>query len=341
MQIGELSKRVGMSIRALRHYEDIGLLPVAERSAAGYRLYNQQSIKRLLHIQLLKQLGFALSDIRQLIHGQHNDFALQLEQHLHLLAEKAKQLQDLHERLSLLQTQLQLGHEPSTEDWLNSLESLTMYEKHFSTEELKQLPLYTAFGEKLNTWQERVTQAQTFMQKQTPCSDLALQDFARAWMLALEQDTNGNADFFQRLNQAHLSDLGMMALTGIDQNMVDYIAAAFQAAQLNLMRPFFTETEFNLIAPRYGQNGHRWPELIGRLHRLIIDEEPTDGVNALQFAEDWLALHDAITGGDKILLDKMRQAFTEDTRLSQGTWFNPARRDYLQKTIQNYLRNKS
>jgi len=67
MQIGELSKRCGVGIDAVRFYERQGLLPPAQRIASGYRVYGTDDVKRLQFVRRAKALGFALAEIGDLL----------------------------------------------------------------------------------------------------------------------------------------------------------------------------------------------------------------------------------------------------------------------------------
>lgn len=67
MQIGELAERAGVSHRTIHYYERIGLMEPAEREGAGYRYYDEQSLKRLEKIAVLKQLGLSLDEIASVI----------------------------------------------------------------------------------------------------------------------------------------------------------------------------------------------------------------------------------------------------------------------------------
>lgn len=60
IQVGELSRRAGISVRTLHHYEHLGLLLPSARSVAGYWLYNLADVKRLHMIQALAQNWLAL-----------------------------------------------------------------------------------------------------------------------------------------------------------------------------------------------------------------------------------------------------------------------------------------
>ena len=62
-QIKEVAERSGFSPPTLRYYEQIGLLPEAARTPAGYRVYDQRTLDRLAFIARAKQLGCSLEDI--------------------------------------------------------------------------------------------------------------------------------------------------------------------------------------------------------------------------------------------------------------------------------------
>ncbi|MEW6665824.1 MAG: heavy metal-responsive transcriptional regulator [Thermodesulfobacteriota bacterium] len=64
MRIGELAKKVGVSTRAIRYYERIGLLGKTHRSASGYRIYSEESIAFLLFLKKAQKAGFTLQEIK-------------------------------------------------------------------------------------------------------------------------------------------------------------------------------------------------------------------------------------------------------------------------------------
>jgi DNA-binding transcriptional MerR regulator len=66
MRIGELGRRAGVSTRALRHYEELGLLP-ARRRANGYRDYDERDLRVVAEIRSLVDLGFALEETRPFV----------------------------------------------------------------------------------------------------------------------------------------------------------------------------------------------------------------------------------------------------------------------------------
>jgi DNA-binding transcriptional MerR regulator len=66
VQIGELAKRLNITTRTIRYYEEIGLMGPTERLGGGTRTYNKDDILRLKFILKLKQLGISLKDIQEL-----------------------------------------------------------------------------------------------------------------------------------------------------------------------------------------------------------------------------------------------------------------------------------
>lgn len=94
-RVKELAKLSGVSIRTLHFYDEIALLKPARIGAQGYRYYEEQQLLYLQQIMFFKELGFELSQIKQII--GHSDFDLMksLEQHRDVLVHKKKRMQDL------------------------------------------------------------------------------------------------------------------------------------------------------------------------------------------------------------------------------------------------------
>lgn len=67
MTIGEVARLTGVTIRTLRHYDRIGLLPPSEVTGAGYRLYDDASLRRLHMILLFRELEVPLEEIRRIL----------------------------------------------------------------------------------------------------------------------------------------------------------------------------------------------------------------------------------------------------------------------------------
>lgn len=67
MQIGEMAQRTDLSLRTLRHYDEVGLLRPSGRSDGGFRLYTEEDLDKLLVIRRMKPLGFTLEAMVQVM----------------------------------------------------------------------------------------------------------------------------------------------------------------------------------------------------------------------------------------------------------------------------------
>ena len=63
MHIGEVASRTELSLRTLRHYDEIGLLRPSGRSHGGFRLYTEADVEKILVIRRMKPLGFTLDEM--------------------------------------------------------------------------------------------------------------------------------------------------------------------------------------------------------------------------------------------------------------------------------------
>jgi DNA-binding transcriptional MerR regulator len=67
MQIGEVAERTGLSLRTIRHYEEVGLVVPSARTKGGFRLYTASDVDRLMVIRRMKPLDFSLEEMRDLL----------------------------------------------------------------------------------------------------------------------------------------------------------------------------------------------------------------------------------------------------------------------------------
>jgi MerR family transcriptional regulator, repressor of the yfmOP operon len=91
VQIGELAKRLGITTRTIRYYEEIGLMGPPERLGGGTRTYNKDDILRLKFILKLKELGISLKEMQEL--AEHFDIH---QQEFDTITPKLIEILDLH-----------------------------------------------------------------------------------------------------------------------------------------------------------------------------------------------------------------------------------------------------
>lgn len=93
--IHQLSEISGVTARALRHYDQIGLLKPTTLTEAGYRLYDDTALERLEQILLFRELEFPLSEIKAILESPNFDRNRALEQQITLLELKKEHLENL------------------------------------------------------------------------------------------------------------------------------------------------------------------------------------------------------------------------------------------------------
>ncbi|WP_063034537.1 MerR family transcriptional regulator [Nocardia grenadensis] len=67
LQIGQVAERTELSLKSIRHWDEVGLVQPSARSAGGFRLYTEADVARMLVIRRMKPLGFTLAEMKQLL----------------------------------------------------------------------------------------------------------------------------------------------------------------------------------------------------------------------------------------------------------------------------------
>ena len=159
IQVGELAKRAGMTVRTLHHYEQLGLLLPSARSAAGYRLYNLADVQRLHMIRVLAKAGLELAAIKDFLEQQSLTLPELLNAQIESLEQQMRRIDTLRDQLIALRTELQAESEADLESWLHTLELMNMYDHWFTKEELQQLPFIAKKEPQASIWAALVQEA--------------------------------------------------------------------------------------------------------------------------------------------------------------------------------------
>ncbi|AJE32308.1 MerR family transcriptional regulator [Corynebacterium humireducens NBRC 106098 = DSM 45392] len=72
MKIGEVAERTGLSIRSLRHYDDVGVVSPSGKTPGGFRLYSERDVERILLVRRMKPLQFTLEEMREFLDAAEN-----------------------------------------------------------------------------------------------------------------------------------------------------------------------------------------------------------------------------------------------------------------------------
>jgi len=318
----------GLSIRTLHHYDRIGLLSPSARTQAGYRLYQHGDMDRLHRIMALRKFGLSLADIATALAGPELPLAAIVAQQIAMLDHQIAQASTLRERLHSLQAQLAQGQAPELAEWLTTMELMTMYDKYFTPEELRQLPLLTDSAVE-QEWQALVAQVRALQATGAAPDDARAQALGTEWMVKLVRDTGAHPGLFARLNAMHAQEPAMRQATSIDAEVMQFILAAFNASRMALYRPFLNEQEYAHLLANYGKRSGEWPALIAAVHGAMDARTPPTEPAVLQLARQWLELFRSYAGTDPATQLKFRQAHQQEPRLMQGSFVDGAMLQYL------------
>jgi DNA-binding transcriptional MerR regulator len=123
VRIGVLAEATGLTVRALHHYEAIGLLQPAERTAAGHRMYGADAVERLYRIGLFRRYGLSLDQIRETLDEPDARLDSLLGRHLGQIERELEERQRLRAGLTAALAAVD-GHRDPTADLLHILEDM-------------------------------------------------------------------------------------------------------------------------------------------------------------------------------------------------------------------------
>jgi DNA-binding transcriptional MerR regulator len=119
--IGRVARLAGVSVRTLHHYDEMGLVCPARRSAAGYRLYGAAELERLQQVLFFKELGFPLAEIRRVMLDPAFDRGGALRAQRALLVERARRAWALLAAVDAALQALEKGTSMNHEDMFEAL----------------------------------------------------------------------------------------------------------------------------------------------------------------------------------------------------------------------------
>ncbi|MGF6882602.1 DNA-binding transcriptional MerR regulator [Nocardia sp. GAS34] len=129
LTIGQLASVAGVTVRTVRHYHQVGLLPEPERDASGYRRYGAQAAVDLVRIRALADAGVPLARIDAMLHARPTEFAAAITDLDAALRAKIDQLIEHRRRIAELASGEELVLPPEMVAILNRLRGLGVSER--------------------------------------------------------------------------------------------------------------------------------------------------------------------------------------------------------------------
>lgn len=324
LKVGELARRTGVTVRALHHYDSIGLLRPSARSEGGYRLYGREDVARLHGIQTLRRMGVPLAEVAQLLDGGAGSLQVILARQLQMLDREIARTQALRERLGVMQLVLAGGGQPGLDDWLASLAMMSTYEQYFSVAELRLA--FERWRQCEAEWPPLVQALRAAMDRGVPTDAPELQPLVQQWLDVAVRWMDGDLDRLRRWGSMLREQPGLPLPAGMDLGLLDYIDEAVRRRLAVLARYVGPQQQQGLAETRL-----EWRALVARAQRLMSDGVPPQDPAARELSREWQALMDRTVGHDAALQDRLIEAYEREPLLQAGMPITPTLRRYLEQ----------
>ncbi|NCT90412.1 MerR family transcriptional regulator [Cellulomonas sp. APG4] len=134
LTISQLARYAGVTVRAVRHYHQIGLLPEPERDRSGYRTYDAAAVVRLIRIHTLAEAGVPLARVQDLLDAAPDEFVRGVEEIDAALRAEVRRLQATRRRLTRLAAGEHLALPASVVEYLDRVRGLGVDERYVEME---------------------------------------------------------------------------------------------------------------------------------------------------------------------------------------------------------------
>ena len=215
MKVKEVADLVGISVRTLHHYDEIGLLTPEETTESGYRMYSENDLEILQQILFFKEIGFPLKKIKEIISSPSFDRAEALELHRKMLLEKKSRIDHMIRTIDKT-VQYKKGeiamsnrekfegfdfsHNPYEEEARERWGDKAVDESNAKMKSMSK-DEKSAWGEEFNSIYKELAE----MRHEAPDSEVAQKGIEK-WYVFLNRMGNYSLDAFKGLGQMYVDD---------------------------------------------------------------------------------------------------------------------------------------
>ncbi len=231
-KIGEVTRRTGLTVRALRFYEDQELIGPISRNLAGHRLYTQPDLLRLQQIRYMRLLGISLADMKPMLKDS-KQLAPRLKQQLIQLRIKREAIMSLEDRLSTLIDGLEsknVSSDDLDEVLFQTMETMMMYEKYFKQSDINKIHDHGhSLKDGLSTeeaWNQWVELMKSEIQAGSGPQSRRVQELMNHWNVMIHHLTGDDDDRLQAFNDLIHNEPQARKDHGIDDDLFDFMSKA-------------------------------------------------------------------------------------------------------------------
>lgn len=228
--MGELAKQTGLTVRMLHHYDKIDLFSPSQYSDTGHRLYTETDIVKLQQIMSLKQLGFSLEDIKEIMEKRNFNPVELIKVQLEDVKKRLRLQELLCNRLEKIYELLTSQQEVTPEQFINLIEVIKMnQDKYFTQEQMERIS--ESFGlekrkQYVSEWSEITAKLREEFEKGTPPENLDVTHLAKQWNEFINELTLGDPEISKAAERYYKDNPEVAERFGIDKQLSDYIKKA-------------------------------------------------------------------------------------------------------------------
>ena len=138
-RVGELAADAGVSVRALHHYDEVGLLSPSQRTSAGHRIYTTDDVRRLHRILALRGFGLSLSDVGRVLDGDTGDVTDLVRRQIQQAEAQLRAVTAVRDRLRVVLHGLDAAKDPSPQLLLEVMEAMSDLHRRLTPAEFEEL----------------------------------------------------------------------------------------------------------------------------------------------------------------------------------------------------------
>lgn len=335
LKIGELAKRTGVTIRALRHYDEIGLLSPSSRSEGGFRLYSLEDVGKLYRIQALCRLNLPLAEVRQVMAAGNATFPDIVEKQIAFLNHQIGHAVALRDHLSELQSRSRQSAALTMDDWVGALAQMSAVYKYFNDDERRSLAAQRASVTETCDKEKAalIFELQQLMAQGVSADTDEAQELAYRWIQLLMAEVGDDEGLLMKYYAMQWNEDSLQLLSGIDRAGMTYISHAMAYRRLKSYAGYCSSDEIRSLRRHYVRHTTSWPPLIAAIRGHMATGTNPDDPDLQRLAREWTALESKKAGGDPALAAKLQRAFMHEPALRFGSGIDEAFLAYLGKAL--------
>ena len=236
LTIGELADASGMTVRALHHYDQMGLVAASQRTEAGHRRYTPADVRRLYRVAALRDLGMPLGRIGPLLEGDAGDLRDAVREHLAAVDRRLELELRLQRRLVAILERLEDVGDVPGEELIDAMEVMARMHRYYTPEQLEELARRRdELGEEgmaaaQSVWADLISELEAARAAGTDPHDPAVQALAARWTELIRQYTGGDPAIAESLKRMYREEGVERASQGaVSAELMEYLRQASAA----------------------------------------------------------------------------------------------------------------